>query len=165
MDTYGFFHVDNSEFEKSAVLGALGSTMTTSSANSQTLLWGLLIAAVAKTLPSLKDEPKSWEDWILLVFAILGAFAVLLEAQSSLRSMYPYLPILLLLIGILGKTLLPLKTGGRKGWKMEDKLTAIIAIIMLAILPFAPQYATIGVFFAFLTKTLTSTPTSTSKQS
>ena len=146
--------------------------MTTSSANSQTLLWGLLIAAVAKTLPSLKDEPKSWEDWILFVFAILGAFAVLLEAQSSLRSMYPYLPILLLLIGILGKTLLPLtdkKTGwkktGWKGWKVEDKLTAIIAIIMLAILPFAPQYATIGVFFAFLTKTLTSTPTSTSKQS
>ena len=65
----------------SAVLGALGSTMTTTSAGSQTLLVGVLLAAVAKTLPSLKEDHKSLEDWILFIFAILGAFAAGIEAS------------------------------------------------------------------------------------
>jgi hypothetical protein len=148
----------------SAVLGALGSTLTTPagsqtpspssqelSGNPQTLLAGLVLAAVAKTLPSLKDNRKSWEDWILFVFAILSALA----AQPGLRSLYPQLPILLLLIGVIGKTLLPIIQGGRK---VEDILTAGIAIfVLLVVLPLVPSYAMLGAFCAFLTKALTTT--------
>jgi hypothetical protein len=45
---------------------------------------------------------------------------------------------------------------GLKKWKVEDWLTAAIAILMLVVLPFSPHYSTIGAFFGFLTKTLTS---------
>jgi len=158
---------DNLSFV-SAVLGALGSTLTTPSAAtttistslaSPTLLAGVFLAAVAKTLPSLKQDSRSWEDWFLFAFAVLGALAAGIEAQTNLYSAYPYLPILLLLIGILGKTLIPLSKKGKrewKGWKVEDWLTAIIAIVVLILLPFAPQIAPLGAFIAFLTKTLTS---------
>jgi hypothetical protein len=152
----------------SSVLGALGSTLTTPggpqtppgsqqglTANPQTLFVGLILAAVAKTLPSLKNHPKSWEDWILFVFAALSALAALIEAQTTLPATYKQIPIILLIIGILGKTLLPLSKKPRS-LKLEDKLTAIIALIVLfAVVPLASNYAAIGVFCAFLTKALT----------
>jgi uncharacterized membrane protein YfcA len=161
----------------SAVIGALGSTLTTTpsassvaaAAASPTLLVGVFVAAFAKTLPSLKEKPRKWEDWILLIFTFCGALAAAWEAQTNVYSSYPYVPAIFLLIGILGKTLLPLteeKGAWKKrwdGWKVEDKLTAILAIIVLVSLGFIPQYATIGVFATFLTKTLTSTNSSTNK--
>jgi len=157
---------DNLSF-LSAVLGALGSTLTSpggsgtpsgsqpTSGNPQTLFAGVLLAAVAKTLPSLKSNRKSWEDWILFVFAVLSALAAGVQAQTGLTFPYPQLPILLLLIGVIGKTLLPITKGGRKG---EDILTFGIAIfVLVVVLPLAPNYATLGVFCAFLTKALTTT--------
>jgi hypothetical protein len=175
----------------SAVLGALGSTLTTPtggsqtvsgslttlSGNPQTLFAGLVISAVAKTLPSLKENRKNLEDLILFVCAVLAALAAGIQAQTGLPpwpSLYAKLPITLLLIGVLGKSLVPmvqvLKAKGVKGLKtgvkIEDTLTVLVAIVALILLavPLTSNLATVGTFCAFLTKALTSSPDTQQKK-
>jgi uncharacterized membrane protein HdeD (DUF308 family) len=166
----------------SSVLGALGSTLSnpggppgssastpTPTGNPQAIFVGLLIAAIAKTLPSLKDNykkedlKKSAEDWFLLACAIFSALAALMVNQPP----YTGLAIYLLLVGILGKALIPIvfsflpappKTERVKR-KKEDFLTVFVAIIVLGVLlllHFSPYAPTAAVFCAFLTKALTS---------
>jgi len=147
-------------------LGALGSTVTPqgATANPQIIIVGLLISALAKSLPSLpskdghiKLKDLKLEDVILFASAVVSAFALLLQKQNNLPSQYQFLPILCLLIGILGKTGVPMLQGKSQ---VEDKLAFAVAIIVIVVvLAFGgdPTFsATVGVFSSTLVKTLTS---------
>ena len=148
----------------SAILGALGSTIQQQN-SPQTLLLGLVAAAVAKALPSLGHSAKDWsslEDWVLFLGGALGYLAA--GIQSNFNYSDPSsqkIVIAGLAIGLAGKALGSLiKAWKEKGWgKLEDWLPLIAAVATaLGSLQWGIQFAAIGIFFGFLGKQLASSP-------
>lgn len=142
----------------SAVVGAGGQTLSTQTGDQQTLLLGLMLSSVAKSLPSLEADWKSpdhIEDWLLLLSTIVGAFAA--GIQTNLKFLNPNALIYALLVGLVMKTAVSIvqMRGDPKKNLWEDLLPLIIALLALAAsLPWGSQYALLGVFFGYLAKTL-----------
>ena len=149
----------------SATIGAAGSTLSGQTGNPQTLLLGLMVSAIAKALPSLETRPLSketLEDWFLLLSAIVGAFAA--GVQSNLQFLHPDVLTYSLLVGLVLKTLASVVLLGREKGSLakavnqnfkEDIIPLVIGLsALIASLPLGPQYATLGVFFGFLAKSL-----------
>lgn len=139
----------------SAIFGALGSTVTQEN-NPRTLLFGLVLAAFAKALPSIGQKPlgkETIEDWLMLLATFVGALAAGIQSNFSFSTPGSQeILVVGLLLGLLGKTI-PSLIGNRRS--LEDWVPLIAAIASaIAILPLGAQYATIGIFFGFLAKQL-----------
>ena len=102
------------------------------------------------------------EDVILFASAVVSAFALLLQNQKILPSQYQFLPIVFLLIGILGKTGVPIWQKRARA-PLEDRLAFAVAItvivVILAVGGDPTLGVTVGVFSSTLMKTLTPAPT------
>lgn len=138
----------------STILGAVSQTLV-QQASPKTILLGLVLASVAKAVPSLgnPDKRRKWkEDFVLLFAALLGA--LIGGVWSSFTYSDPVsLEILTLglIIALAGKTMLSLNAK-----HLEDEVGFALAIASLAFLPLGVQYAWTGVFFGFLAKELLS---------
>jgi hypothetical protein len=143
----------------SAVVGAFGSTFTQQPGGPNVLLVGLLLAAVSKALPSLADKSMTGKDKIEDV-ALFGAAVLSFLAagiQSSWTFSNPSIWVyILLLLGVLLKTGIDLPKG-----KPEDVAAFIVALAAILLVPLIPRSASVGLFFSFLAKTLTSSSSTT----
>ena len=140
----------------STILGALSQTLVQQT-SPKTILLGLVLASVAKAVPSLGNpskKKKRIEDYILLISALLGALVG--GVWSSFTYSDPVsqeIVTLGLIIALAGKTVLSLNTK-----RLEDEVGFSLAIASLAFLPLGVQYAWTGVFFGYLAKELLSSP-------
>ena len=138
----------------STILGALSQTLVQQS-SPKTILLGLVLASVAKAVPSLGNpnkRKKRSEDFVLLFAALLGALAGgVWSGFSYSDSVSQAIVTLGLIIALAGKTMLSLNTKS-----LEDEMGFALAIASLAFLPLGVQYAWTGVFFGYLAKELLS---------
>ena len=138
----------------STILGALSQTLAQQS-SPKTILLGLVLASVAKAVPSLGNphkRTKREEDWVLLFAALLGALVG--GVWSSFTYADPVSQEIVtvgLVIALAGKTISSLKNRS-----LEDEVGFALAIASLAFLPLGVQYAWTGVFFGYLAKELLS---------
>jgi len=136
------------------VIAALSQTLNTVN-TPKTILLGLVLASVAKSVPSLGNPAKKKrrvEDLILLVAALAGALAGGLESSFSYDNPLSQTIVTAgLILALLGKTGLSLKSRN-----LEDEVAFGLSIASLAFLPLGNQYAWTGVFFGFLAKELLS---------
>jgi hypothetical protein len=140
---------------------AAAATFIPPTGSPRTLLIGLVIAAIAKTLPSLQDDHfgrHSIEDWLLFLAALIGTLGAGLRPDLTFSNS-DFL-IYALVFGVFGKTIPSLLFKKSKGWnrpkdwKMEDVLPIFIAAsTLVASLFYGSQYALVGVLFSFLVKT------------
>ena len=121
----------------------------------KTILLGLVLASVAKALPSLGNSDKKkkrTEDFVLLFGALLGALVG--GVWSSFTYSDPFSQDIVtvgLIIALAGKTIFSLNSKS-----LEDEVGFALAIASLAFLPLGVQYAWTGVFFGYLAKELLS---------
>ncbi|SRR5260370_27413390 len=138
-----------------SVFGALGSTLQQQN-SPKTLLLGLVLASVAKALPSLGSPAKKkrrLEDWILFLAATIGALGAGIESNFSFSDpLSQEILIVGLVIALAGKAIPSLMANPKS---LEDWVPFIAAIASaIAILPLGNQYAEGGLFFGFLAKQL-----------
>lgn len=155
--TQGGVNEDSVSFV-SAIFGALGSTVTQQS-NPQTLLFGLVLSAFAKAVPSLGKNVRgkeTVEDWLLLTAAFAGALAAGIQSNFTFSDPYSQRTLILALcLGLIGKAVPSIINGhgGKEDWvSLAAAVASFIAGLPLTSL--APQYAAVGVFFGFLAKQL-----------
>ena len=142
------------------VIGALSQTLNTVN-TPKTILLSLVLASIAKSVPSLGSPVKKHrrgEDLILLVAALAGALAGGLESNYTYNDPFSQTIVIFgLIIALLGKTGMSLKSKN-----LEDEVAFGLAIASLAFLPLNNNYAWTGVFFGFIAKELLSSPPSQS---
>lgn len=149
---------DSMSFLTSTV-GALGSTLAQQPGSPSVLFFGLLVSAISKALPSLETNPKDRvEDGALFGASILSFLAAGLQTNWKFSDPSG-LVYGLLLLGIILKTGLSLRN---KPMKYEDLASLVIALVAIASIPFASQYASVGLFLSILAKTLLNSPSDSS---
>ena len=136
------------------VIGALSQTLNTVN-TPKTILLSLVLASVAKSVPSLGSPAKKnrrAEDMILLVAALAGALIGGIESSYTYNDPLSQTIVTFgLIIALLGKTAMSLKNKN-----LEDEVAFGLAIASLAFLPFGNNYAWTGIFFGFIAKELLS---------
>jgi hypothetical protein len=141
----------------STVFGALGSALQQQT-SPKVLLLGLVLASVAKALPSLGSPAKKkrrLEDWILFLAAVIAALGAGIESNFTFSdSLSQGILVVGLVIALAGKAIPSLVTNRKS---LEDWVPFIAAVASaIAILPFGNQYAAAGLFFGYLAKELLS---------
>ena len=147
---------DNLAF-MTTVFGALSQTLNTVN-TPKTILLGLVLASIAKSVPSLGSPAKKnrrVEDTILLIAALAGALGGGIESNYTFNDTISQTVVTLgLIIALLGKTVMSVKSRS-----LEDEVAFGLAIASLAFLPLGEQYAWTGIFFGFVAKELLNSPT------
>ena len=140
----------------STILGAVGSTLQ-QNGSSQTLLLGLVVAAIAKALPSLADPKKSglWErveDSLLFLSAVLGYVAAGIESNFDYSTpLSREIVIIGLAVGLIAKTIPSLIS--HKKLTLEDSIPHIAGVTsLIGGLLGGTQLAAAGLFLGFLWK-------------
>jgi hypothetical protein len=116
----------------SSLLAGTSSAM----ANSQSfMVYGLVIAAIGKALPSL-GQPGAWksrqgvEDWLLFGSAVAGFLATSL---SSAANNHPEYALWGVIAGMIGKTTYSLVDYATHKGQSDERLEDIISLIIVAI--------------------------------